>query len=597
MTPIRFPASRVLLAAASALSLSLSPAAASAQQAEGYAVNRYEPSERGSDWFASESLDFRGQVRPALGLIGDYSHRSLVIYNPDGSVRAPVLDHDFIVHAGVAVVFVERLRLGLSLPIQAYADGRSGRLNGITYAAPASSSGIGDLRISGDVRLLGEYGEPFRAALGVALWAPTGDKAQYMSDGEIRFSPRLMIAGDVSAFTYALKGGFIYHSRNESFAGSPIGNEVQLSAAAGLRVAEGRVVIGPELFGTTYTDSGFKTRSTPLEALLGIHALATPDLRIGAGVGTGLTRGYGAPVVRALLGIEWQPGVVTDRDGDGILDKDDACPDTRGVPNEDRSKHGCPLPPPPADRDRDGVVDPEDACIDEPGVRTSDPKTNGCPADRDGDGITDARDACPDVKGPKNDDPSLNGCPDTDGDGVFDKDDACVDKPGIKTSDPKTNGCPDPDRDKDGIENDKDACPDEKGNPDPDPKRNGCPKAFVQAGQIKILDQVKFKTNSAEILPGKDSQEVLEAVQKVLTDHAEIKKVRVEGHTDNRGGAALNRKLSAARAASVVKWLVGKGIDKARLTSAGFGPDKPIDDNKTEEGRRNNRRVEFHIEE
>ena len=146
------------------------------------------------------------------------------------------------------------------------------------------------------------------------------------------------------------------------------------------------------------------------------------------------------------------------------------------------------------------------------------------------------------------------------------------------------------------ITNDVDACPDEPGKPDPDPKKNGCPKAFVSQGQIKILDQVKFKTGSAEILPGKDSVEVLEAVLKVLRDHPELKKVRVEGHTDNRGGAALNRKLSKDRAATVVKWLVKNGVDKDRLSSEGFGPDKPIDDNATEDGRRNNRRVEFHIE-
>jgi outer membrane protein OmpA-like peptidoglycan-associated protein len=59
----------------------------------------------------------------------------------------------------------------------------------------------------------------------------------------------------------------------------------------------------------------------------------------------------------------------------------------------------------------------------------------------------------------------------------------------------------------------------------------------------------------------------------------------------------MNRKLSADRAASVVKWLTKNGIDKARLTSQGFGPDRPIADNTTEEGRRNNRRVEFHIDE
>src|SRR5690606_12547641 len=119
---------------------------------------------------------------------------------------------------------------------------------------------------------------------------------------------------------------------------------------------------------------------------------------------------------------------------------------------------------------------------------------------------------------------------------------------------------------------------------------------FVKQGQIRILDQVKFKVGRADILPGKDSQEVLEAVLKVLQDHPEITKLRVEGHTDNTGTAKVNTKLSGDRAGSVVKWLVKNGIASDRLTSKGFGPDRPLDTNTTEEGRRNNRRVEFHIE-
>lgn len=58
----------------------------------------------------------------------------------------------------------------------------------------------------------------------------------------------------------------------------------------------------------------------------------------------------------------------------------------------------------------------------------------------------------------------------------------------------------------------------------------------------------------------------------------------------------MNKKLSGDRAASVVKWLAGHGIDKTRLSSSGFGQEKPIDSNATEDGRRQNRRVEFHIE-
>ena len=189
-----------------------------------------------------------------------------------------------------------------------------------------------------------------------------------------------------------------------------------------------------------------------------------------------------------------------------------------------------------------------------------------------------------------------NGCPDTDGDGIFDKVDACPTEPGLKNEDPKKNGCPVGDRDKDGVKDDVDACPDEPGPASPDPKRNGCPMAFISQGQIKILDQVKFKFGSAAIETGKDSDEVLEAVQKVLQSHPEIKKIRIEGHTDNKGTAALNKKLSGDRAASVKGWLVKHGIAGDRMSTQGFGLEKPKDTNETEQGRTNNRRVEFHIE-
>jgi OmpA-OmpF porin, OOP family len=192
---------------------------------------------------------------------------------------------------------------------------------------------------------------------------------------------------------------------------------------------------------------------------------------------------------------------------------------------------------------------------------------------------------------------------DRDHDGILDEDDACSDEPGVKTEDPETNGCPppapvaatpaDPDRDHDGILNEDDACPDTPGQPDPDPKRNGCPRASVEHGVIKILDQVKFATDSAEILA--ESDDILSAVQKVLMDHPEITLVDIEGHTDNRGSAAHNRDLSVRRAAAVVGWLVTRSIEPSRLTSHGYGQTRPIDTNTTEAGRQNNRRVEFHI--
>ena len=578
-----------------AASIVLTAGAAHAQTASpGFTLNRFEPSERGSDWFTNESLDLRGKVRPALGVVGDYSNRPLAAYDSNGDLSRAIVRHQFNVHVGGALTLFNRLRLALSLPVALYNEGESATVAGVRYNAPASQQGIGDLRIGADLRLAGTYGGAATLAIGAQLWAPTGSKDNYLSDGAVRVAPRLLLAGQIGAFEYAARMGVNIRAKEETVFNTPVGTELFFGAAAGVAFANRRFLLGPELFGSTVLVNGgaFEKRSTPMEALLGLHYRGDA-FRAGIGGGLGLTRGFGSPLARVLATIEWAPGIKepSDRDKDGILDQDDACPDVYGHSSADPKKHGCP------DRDGDGVLDQDDACPEQPGVPTDDPATNGCPPDRDHDGILDQDDACPDEAGKPNKDPKKHGCPerDRDGDGVMDDQDACPDKPGIKTDDPATNGCPHPDRDGDGILNDDDACPDEPGKPNKDPKRNGCPMAYVQDGQIKILEQVKFKTNSAQIVPGKDSEEILQEVLRVLTEHPEIKKVSVEGHTDSRGNAASNKKLSAARAASVVTWLTKKGIEKERLSSAGYGQERPIATNDTDAGRQANRRVEFHI--
>jgi outer membrane protein OmpA-like peptidoglycan-associated protein len=554
--------------------------------AQGFALDRFDPSERGSEWFANESLDFRSQnkFRPAAGIVFEGQYRPLAIYNTDGSVNTEVVRHVVTIHPGASIVLWERARFGVSIPVALYQDGTDGTLNGITYGKPRNSPSLGDLRLTLDGRIYGKYDGPLRVAAGVRLYAPTGNRGDYQSDENVRFEPRLMAAGDVKGksasvgFVYSATIGLMYRDDSQPpFAGSKLGTEMHFAASAGIKAADNRLVIGPEIFGSTVVTEGseaFSKRSTPLEIMLGAHYTVPTkagDIRFGAGAGTGLTRGFGAPLVRYMAMLEWMMREKIDRDGDGIFDDDDACPDEPGIPE----LQGCPrreLPPPPpkpvvvpppSDRDGDGIIDTEDACPDKPGVKDPDPKKNGCPPDKDGDGIPDADDACPD-------------------------------KPGVPSADKRFNGCP-PDIDGDGILNEQDACFDVPGKPDPDPKKNGCPTAAIVGGVIKVTDQVKFKTASSEILPGKDSEDVLQAVLKILKDHAEIKKLRIEGHTDNKGTAEYNKTLSGARAASVVNWLVGHGIAKDRLTSQGFGMDNPIDTNDTEEGRRNNRRVEFHI--
>ncbi len=564
----------------------------------GFAASSFEPSERGSDWFANESNDYRGKFRFAFGAVGDYSYRGLIgSYNPDGTVRASTLRNQMLLHAGGSLLIADRLRLGLSLPLQLYADGHPAQVNGVTYVGPLHEQSVGDIRASVDLRVAGEYGDAFTVAVGGSLFIPLGQRESFNGDDVTRFSPHLNIAGDIGMFAYALRGGYELRPLRTDYIDTRTGSAINFGGAAGVRFADKKILVGPEVYGRTTVSNadGLAAHDTPIEILLGAHFKIGDAFRVNAGAGTFLDKGYGAPVARTLLGLEWAPEEVRDRDKDGVLDDEDACPDNAGPRTSDPKTNGC---PPPPDRDQDGIIDSQDACPDVPGVRTNDPKTNGCPPpppDRDGDGVPDAEDACIDVPGVRTSDPKTNGCPpDRDGDGVLDKDDACPDIAGIKTDDPKTNGCPDTDRDKDGVLNDVDACPDQAGPKSEDPKTSGCPRVFIKAGLIQILEQPKFDFNKAVIKP--DSDSLLSEVAKVMTDHPEIKFVRVEGHTDNVGSAEYNKKLSQQRADAVVKWLSSHGIAADRLKAVGVGKERELVPNDTEANRALNRRVEFHIE-
>ncbi len=577
----------------------LSPRIAAAQsKSPGFAINRFEPSVPGSDWFSLESLDFRGSPRLGVSLWGDYAHKPLVLFDENDKETSAIIKGQMFLHVGIGVNLADRFRLGANIPLAVLQTGSGVTNGGRMFAAPSGFS-AGDLRLSADARLVGDYGDGAILALGASVFVPTGKKEQYTGDGSVRAAPHLLLAGDIGALVYAVRAGFQYRNGVDKmvFQGAGVGSEVFGGAALGIRVAEG-VLIGPELYASTVISAGnaFKARTSPMELLFGGHFTVADDWRLGAGIAPGLTQGLGEPALRVVGQIMYFPAVPPpDTDGDRIVDAEDACPTVPGIRTGNPRTHGC--PPPPSDRDKDGVLDRDDACPDEPGVRTDNPKTNGCPPaapDRDKDGVLDRDDACPDEPGVKTDDPKTNGCPpppDRDKDGILDRDDACADIPGMKTDDPKTNGCAD--KDGDTILDPVDACPDQPGPKDPDPTKNGCPIARVEKGQIRILEQVKFKFNSHIILP--ESDYILEAVKKILEEHPEIQKLRVEGHTDNRGAAAYNKKLSDRRAGSVANWLVQHGTERGRIESHGYGSERPIANNKTEEGRAQNRRVEFHI--
>lgn len=184
--------------------------------------------------------------------------------------------------------------------------------------------------------------------------------------------------------------------------------------------------------------------------------------------------------------------------------------------------------------------------------------------------------------------------PDRDHDGIPDSQDMCPDLGASLHPDPARPGCPLSDQDGDGVADARDACPEVSGPPSSDPKRNGCPALVeVTQGELKIKQAVFFVAFQANILP--ESIPVLEAVAQTLRENPLINKIEVQGHTDNAGALSSNMDLSQRRASSVVRFLVENGIARRRLVGKGYGPTRPINDNKTLAGREQNRRVQFVI--
>lgn len=259
-----------------------------------------------------------------------------------------------------------------------------------------------------------------------------------------------------------------------------------------------------------------------------------------------------------------------DTDGDGIYDKNDACPEVAGL----EAFNGCP------DSDGDGIQDSKDSCPNEAGLAA----LNGCP-DADGDGVADGNDNCPNVAGLK----SLAGCPDADSDGVADNSDNCPNEAG-----PSANGgCPWPDSDGDGVLDKDDQCPNEAGVV----ANNGCPEIVLPTEEVQNQLTEYARTinfNSGKSTFKKATYPTLQAISAILKEYPKANFV-IEGHTDSVGSESLNQRLSESRANAVMDYLVNNGISAARLTAKGFGESTPIESNKTRAGRAANRRVEVKL--
>ncbi|MFT6148687.1 MAG: type IX secretion system PorP/SprF family membrane protein [Saprospiraceae bacterium] len=274
-----------------------------------------------------------------------------------------------------------------------------------------------------------------------------------------------------------------------------------------------------------------------------------------------------------------------DRDGDGIVNERDKCPDIAGVFRLEGCPENAPNQPITKDTDGDGIFDDIDLCPTVPGL----PKHRGC-NDYDKDGVFDNIDVCPKVYG----DESNYGCPinnrnlDSDNDGVLDKDDKCV----YLRGKPELNGCPDSDGD--GISDILDDCPFLKG-----PANSGCPVKNARNARNSgnstsevSIDVIEFDSDKSFIRP--QHLEMLNRVANIMLQNPSYN-IMLVGHTDASGSMTYNYQLGQRRSMAIRDYLIRQGVSPNRFQIISYGETIPKDSNVNDNGRQRNRRTEIII--
>ncbi len=495
--------------------------------------------------------------------------------------------------------------LSVGVPVVMFQDGvdpnglASGQLTALDKA------GMGDIVIQPRFSPLRAGEElPIGVGIGIPIEVPTGKGEALMGEGAVSFVPSLTLEyanGDVLRRQHTVRAAFhsAYRIRQaDRLHDVRIGNALEYGVAGAVHPADPLELVA-ELAGSSAGGNG---ATSSLETRLGLRLLPTEAVAVNLGGGLGLAGGVGSPDWRAIFGITVSPSfdpAYRDLDRDGLTDARDRCIEDPEDFDAFQDEDGCPEP----DNDLDGILDGDDNCPldaeDDDGYQDSD----GCPEpDNDGDGIPDVADRCPLAPESFNDNMDDDGCPDEDkgdkdGDGYDDDVDRCPmdaeDRDGWQDED----GCPDLDNDGDGIPDREDKCPNEKEIFNGQDDEDGCPddgsRVKVQDTAIEITEAIYFDSGRDSIQSRSNS--LLDEIAAVLVAHPEIKRVRVEGHTDSQGAESTNLRLSDARAKAVRRYLIDKGVEAGRLDARGFGEMYPIAPNDSAEGRARNRRVEFVI--
>jgi OmpA-OmpF porin, OOP family len=562
---------RALVAAALGSAVMLLSAGEAHAQATYFQLDRAQISGAPDDgfmvWRPIGSAENRLFVNGALG----YSHNPLRndTVTDDPSVQNHIdnpVQGQFITYLSGGAQVLKRLTLGLTLPINILTIyGNDPQAQGVGGGGIGDSPvAVGDLRLDARVKTWETANEFLKFGVGGALFAPTGNRGAFASDGST--SGSLYVASEIDLGKFFLSGNIGPHWRPDGSIGGEsgslfLGSDLRWAFGAYLPLREGKVRLGGELWGTTgisaHDRNGnsvskfFAGANTDIEWLAQGRFTIDPRDRVyvQVGAGTRLSTGYGAPDFRLLgsIGTYWN-----------LADFKNKSPVHRYRGSSDVDMY---------DRDTDGDGYPD--------------SVDGCPTEKEDGKPPQASDGCP-------------GNSDRDGDGIPDVDDQCPDKAEDKDKVQDEDGCPEDDADKDGIPDVQDKCPTEPGKRSPIAEKFGCPSLIEMdtEGGFRLLKPIEFETGRATIKPV--SFPIMDEVLDLMKSRPSMR-IGVYGHTDSKGTPENNLRLSKERAAAVRNYLQGKGVAASRLESEGFGQTKPVDTNDTDAGRAKNRRVEFKI--
>ncbi len=627
-----------------ALLLLLVAPSANAQTAprDPVSAQNFVPAPGRGNYLMVEGAQTAGHVTPAIGLWLDYAHQPFVLHTATCAAtdptncevqdtRAVLAQYIATANLTAAMALFERLQIGFVLPFS-FSDGEAFT---IMRAAPeiisqgGSSVGLGDLRVSAKLRI---FGHADGLAVAVSAYG-TVPLANFTASNSFIGNQGPLFGGSVIA-EFAKNGFHLganvggYWRESTTFLSTQSGPRLTYGLALAYDLTPLVSVLGEVTGSSSFTA---EVDENALEARVA-GRISAGDFQFTLGAGPGLIQGVGVPVFRVMGGAMWAPAR-SDSDGDGVIDRDDACvnepEDLDGYDDTD----GCPE----ADNDGDGIDDEHDRCPDEAEDRDQFEDTDGCPdRDNDNDGIQDGYDSCPMVAEDMDGDRDEDGCPenDRDRDNIPDETDQCPDVAEDTDGYGDEDGCPETDFDNDGLLDDADACPDqaenfnrfedEDGCPDEAPDTDGdgiadpvdrCPREAetlngvtdddgcpdgralvrIEGNTITLLQQVNFRTGSA-VIDGRQSFLILDVIAAVLHHQPSYGHVRIEGHTDNRGDHDANVALSQARAQACLDYLLTKGIVATRLAAQGFGPDRPLSTGTSRRAQAANRRVEFIVE-